>query len=172
MSRSTFSRKYLAARRRGPSSMHVWVEYNDEGVEHQRPRRKGKTTGDRRRREKARRSGKETVQAFSSDRFPVFRSREARVSACMFVVLFSLSLPLSLFLRLSVCLSRLSRTLDSPLLFRLERARARARARARGKVFYITLGLVRERGHGSLLISALTLWTYISRCSRYMYAYV
>lgn len=33
---------------------------------------------------------------------------------------------------------------------------------ARGKVFYTTLGLARERGHGSLLISVLTRWTYIS----------
>lgn len=40
-------------------------------------------------------------------------------------------------------------------------------SRARGKVFYITLGLARERGHGSLLISALTSWTYISRRTLY-----
>lgn len=41
-------------------------------------------------------------------------------------------------------------------LSRFSRALLFARARARGKVFYITLGLARERGHGSLLISALT----------------
>lgn len=81
-------------------------------------------------------------------RFSVL-AREAQFSASLS---FSSSLPssllLSLSLFLSLCRYRLSRTLSG--------LRSCPVSRARGKVFYITLGLARERGHGSLLISALT----------------